>query len=113
VSAKVTIVTLHRGVYQLKRSKADRKVRQESLTYRWLDNFTIVEIEHRPAQPLAIMFWDGLLGTGNALPFARVQNPVCKPDSISYPVPACADHRIRWMNSFMAPEKLELAAVAG
>lgn len=46
-----------------------------------------------------------LLGHGNLVPFSRVQKNVgglyLKPQSISYPIPACGDHRIRWHSSFM------------
>jgi len=92
VSRKVTIVTRNRGTYQLKRSVAARKVRHESLTYRWLDNFTVIEIDSLPARPLGVLFWDGLLGTGNLHPFAKVQNPMRKPDSVNYPIPAVGAH---------------------
>jgi hypothetical protein len=91
MSAKVTIVTRDR-VYQLKRALAARKVRRESLSFRWLDNFTVVEIEPGPVSPAKILFWDGLLGTGNLLPFAKLQNPLCAPPSTSYPIPAVGAH---------------------
>jgi hypothetical protein len=29
---------------------------------------------------------------GNLLPFSRLQNPLCKPDSINYPIPAVGAH---------------------
>jgi len=32
------------------------------------------------------------LSIGNLIPFARIQNPMCKPDSINYPIPACGAH---------------------
>jgi len=43
-----------------------------------------------------------ILGGSNLLPFARTQNPLCKPPNINYSIPAVGDHRIRWANSFMA-----------
>lgn len=87
MSAKVTVITRER-TYKLKRSEAARKVRRNSLTYRWLDDFTVVEVDPLPATHLKTLFWDGLLGTGNLLPFAKVPNPMCKPETINYPVPA-------------------------
>jgi hypothetical protein len=34
---------------------------------------------------------------GNLIPFARVQNPMCKPDTINYPIPAVgARNRPQW-----------------
>jgi hypothetical protein len=88
VSSKVTIVTRNRGTYQLKRSAAAKKVRRESLSYEWLDDYTIVEVEPLPAQQLAILFWDGLLGTGNVLPFAKPNN---YGDKLHYEVPMAGD----------------------
>ena len=40
-----------------------------------------------------------LSARGSLIPFARVQNPMCKPDSINYPIPACGAHnRPFWVN---------------
>lgn len=105
MSAKVTIVTRDR-TYKLKRSDAERKVRRNSLTYRWLDNFTVVENEPLPPSLLKTLFWDGLLGTGNVLPFAKVQNPVCRPSSINYPIPAVGAHsRPQWNWQILGSER--------
>jgi hypothetical protein len=35
--------------------------------------------------------WDGLLGTGNALPFSRAQNPMMAPAKLHYEVPRAGD----------------------
>lgn len=32
------------------------------------------------------------LGGSNVIPFARLQNKMCKPESISYPIPAAGAH---------------------
>ena len=37
-------------------------------------------------------FFDGYLGTGNVLPFSRVQSKLRAPDSINYPIPAIGAH---------------------
>ena len=51
---------------------------------------------------LTIGFWDGPLGVGNVLPFAKQSDG--KP--LHYEIPALGDHRRRWMNRFMAgPDK--------
>jgi len=39
--------------------------------------------------------WDGLLGTGNALPFARRQNPEMAPQKLHYATPMANDVGIR------------------
>jgi hypothetical protein len=33
-----------------------------------------------------------LSARGGLIPFVRVQNPLCDPDSVSYPIPACGAH---------------------
>jgi hypothetical protein len=48
-------------------------------------------------------FSDGPLGVGNALPFAKQSDG--KP--LHYAIPALCDHRLRWMNRFMAQPNLE------
>lgn len=57
-------------------------------------------------------WFDGFLGTGNLLPFARTQSKLRAPDSISYPIPAVCDHRLRWLQSFMTPERADASAIA-
>ena len=40
--------------------------------------------------------------------FVRVQDKLRKPKPLHYPIPALADHRIRWLLSFMTPEQKKL-----
>lgn len=42
---------------------------------------------------------DGAIGIGNLLPFSRIPNGT---EKHRYPIPAACDHRIAWMNRFMA-----------
>jgi len=49
--------------------------------------FLFSEKRQKGGQP----FFDGWLGRGNILPFARVSNPICKPETINYPVPMAGD----------------------
>ena len=68
----------------------------------WRDKFTIVEIEPRFRVPL----YDGPLGTGNAIPFSRVQNKLRVPPRIHYPIPYAGAHtrmmRCAWNNAPVA-----------
>ena len=45
------------------------------------------------------------LGRGNLVPFSRTQKRIgdlhLRPASINYPIPAVADHRLRWQSRFM------------
>jgi len=48
------------------------------------------------------VLWDGLLGTGNLIPFARVPNRLMHPAKLHYPVPAIGAHgrimRVAYIN---------------
>ena len=46
----------------------------------------------------------GLLGKG-VIPFARIPNPMQRPERIHYPIPACADHRLSWRYRFMIQDE--------
>ena len=53
------------------------------------------------------VLWDGLLGTGNLLPFAKVQNRLMQPEKLHYPVPACGarDRRTSvYQTNYLPPE---------
>lgn len=52
-------------------------------------------------------------GSSNLLPFGRVIDPLMKPPSISYPIPAMGDHRLRWMQHFMISEKQKVSTKIG
>jgi hypothetical protein len=45
-------------------------------------------VGHNLVQEIQRGFWDGWLGTGNAIPFSRVQNKMCKPHPLHYAIPA-------------------------
>jgi len=64
-----------------------------------------VAIREVPSEESMRGWFDGFLGTGNLLPFAKSQSKLRAPDSINYPIPAACDHRLRWLNSFMSKEK--------
>jgi hypothetical protein len=103
VSAKVKVIVISRGrSYKTEREKAILKVGRGAFS--WRDNFTIVEIEPRFRVPLN----DGPLGTGNAIPFSRVQNKLCAPHPIHYPIPAAGAHtrtmRCAWNNAQVAED---------
>jgi hypothetical protein len=54
-------------------------------------------------------FWDGPLGVGNLMPFARVQNPLMHPARLHYPIPAAGAHDRRTSvaaNNYLPPEWL-------
>jgi len=87
VSAKILVIAKSSGrQYRTDRTKAELKVRRGS--FFWRDNFTIEEIEPRFRAPL----WDGFLGTGNAIPFARIQNKLCSPPKLHYAIPSAGAH---------------------
>ena len=96
MSAKVNVVFLSGGRFQLKRNLAERRVSRGG--FRWKDRFTIEEIR--------LKLVDGPLGVGNALPFSRVQNKLLKPERLHYQIPAVSAHarllRVRDVNK--APE---------
>jgi hypothetical protein len=64
-----------------------------------------VAVREVPSEESMRGWFDGFLGTGNLLPFAKSQSKLRAPDSINYPIPAACDHRLRWLNSFMSKEK--------
>ena len=61
--------------------------------FRWLDDFTVIEIPlalpSLESGALQCCCYDGPMGRGNILPFARVPNPLLKPEPLHYPIPAC------------------------
>lgn len=50
-------------------------------------------------------WYDGPVGVGNILGFARIQNPKREPERHHYNIPALGDHRLRWLLRFLTPEK--------
>jgi hypothetical protein len=83
VSAKVEVSDRGR-IYKLDRDAAVRKVFFGA--FRWVDNF------HIERHVRANVVFDGWLGTGNALPFTRIQNKMCKPQALHYCIPAVGAH---------------------
>jgi len=66
----------------LRRAEADSLVRFKKA--RWISPILIQEIQRG--------FWDGWLGTGNAIPFSRVRNKLLKPEPLHYAIPAAGAH---------------------
>jgi hypothetical protein len=76
-------------IYRVPRAKAIQKVLFGA--FRWVDAFHIARHTRT-----AVVF-DGWLGTGNALPFSRIQNKMLKPVKLHYEIPACgARSRPQW-----------------
>ena len=105
-SARVKVIVRSTGrCYKTDRDRAMAKVACGS--FFWRDKFTIVEIEPRFRVPL----YDGPFGTGNAIPFSRVQNKLRAPPHIHYPIPPAGAHtrmmRCVWNNAPLAPSDNE------
>jgi hypothetical protein len=47
----------------------------------------------------------GVSSKAAAVAFSRVQNRLQKPSVVNYPIPAVADHRLRWLYRFMTSSK--------
>ncbi len=92
MSAKIAVYRVGESAphHYIRRSKAQRKVL--SARYRWRDACSVEEI--KPAMSVAgSRPWsDGALGTGNVLPFSKVQNQLRQPERINYPIPAVGAH---------------------
>jgi hypothetical protein len=94
---RILVFLLTGGTYYTDIDIAERQVRRGD--YQWRSERSIEQIEPRFRLPL----WDGFLGTGNAIPFSRVQNKLCAPPHIHYPIPAAGAHtrmmRCAWNNT--------------
>jgi len=89
VSAKVKVIDGIRH-YDVERAVAREKI--STGAFRWLDPL-------RPFQIVRVVrgTFDGWLGTGNAIPFARIQNRLRKPAKLHYEIPAIgARSRPQW-----------------
>lgn len=79
---------LRSEVHQLKQAKLGK----------FINHGTAFRLFKNQTAAVRQSYFEGPLGIGNLLPFSRIPNGT---EKHHYPVPACGDHRIQWMNSFI------------
>jgi hypothetical protein len=55
------------------------------------DMFRALKLKVANAEIPSVSFWDGVLGTGNLIPFSKTHNKDMAPERLHYSTPACAD----------------------